>query len=479
MKTLRHAIILSLNCASFSLCTVAVAEEIRHGAQCRAEDGTTVSDITQLTSRGAELGNKGDANEKRDPQLARQQFGEALSCFILAFETAPDATTARNIAYTLTKLGKQIHAAVEGKRGTASTLFEAHRHFVDAYNWLQESKRLSRSEGESPDTAQLIEWLKKAPGVTVIEIETPLEDTQLRVDDGPFRKYRSIAVVSGQKHLLVVTAPGHDDFQEEIPAIPPTNPLLVRPALKPKQVALAVRCDPRDASLTVNNIPMSCLAVMNQPPVFLNGSHVRLVATRGNYLEEVREVDISLDMPKVVLKLKRDPITVSAMAVNGITIVQLAHTTSPPTVRLDKEKMGIAPGTWRDLEPRNSGHVEVERVGYLPWSADVPLRPGQLTRIDVTLVPTPPPARRYIKWAGYGLGAGLAVSGLAVGLIAAHEKNTFSDNPSREQHDRINTLTSDANGLVTVGLVVLAATAAYHVIDYVLTPDSKGEWHFE
>jgi hypothetical protein len=134
-------------------------------------------------------------------------------------------------------------------------------------------------------------------------------------------------------------------------------------------------------------------------------------------------------------------------------------------VALDGKASGVIPLSLRMRKPAaGKAQLAVSGPGFAPWQGLVPLEAGNVTRVDVTLVPPVPPPSPLWKWLGYAGGGVLFAVGATLGGLALTEHSSFTEDPSRAKYDRVNSLNVTADVLMGTGLVALAATGAYHLL---------------
>jgi hypothetical protein len=380
--------------------------------------------------------------ELGEARYAARRYNEALEHFLASYRLAPTVNLAFNIA--------QVYGLL--------------RRPAESFNWYEtyltspELDAETREQGERARDSLLGQ-------IAVVAIETSPSGAELFVDRTDIGSEgtspRRVATSPGQ-HRLVARLEGHHEASVAVEAVR-GEVIEARLDLTPILGRLEVGTTPADATVRVSGQP----EVLGNTPLSLDhavGSFTLEISLEG-YIGQTREVTIvENETARLEVALSRPAQDVAVLSVNVEP--------SGAEVLLDGEGVGQAPLVLDDLDS-GSRSLEVRAEGRTPWTGDLLLEPGSATRVQVSLADPDDRMWNGWRWIGYGGGGAILLAGAALGVMALVHRNAFyeSDNPTRDDFDRVGSEALAADILIGVGALSLALTMIFDLI-YGRTPES-------
>jgi hypothetical protein len=207
-------------------------------------------------------------------------------------------------------------------------------------------------------------------------------------------------------------------------------------ALEDDQGALAVRANVDDAVVLVNGLTVGPTPLAPRPTAI---GPVMIEVRKEGYLEASRKVVIVGGIVSDVdIRLRRDPryrrprmAPERAAGKGWLRVAPSEGAAEGPTVRVDGGDPPLDPRGRMVLDP-GVHEVSVEVAGYEPWRRRVQIADGQLTSIDLDLVPAAERRRqRVLAWSALGGAALAAGTGFA---FTVAEMRSFEQ--AQDIHDR-------------------------------------------
>jgi len=293
---------------------------------------------------------------------ARQDYREALRCFLLARETASGAGMAYNVA---------VSADLAGEPELA-------------YSSLVDYLAFSDPDAERRrDAIDRLLRLRRQLAVVRIETEPPGADVFVdRRDLGRFgRTPREIAVRPGAR-TLELDLPGFAPARVELAAVRGEDST-VRVVLEPLRGALVVNVWPAGTVLTLEALDGRRAALRAGEVADLPVGAYRLGAAAPSHASASRRLEISLgERVEVAIALDRLPVPTGGLLVAAGRL--------SATVHVDGRPRAVTPAR---LDALSVGQhvVELRAPGHLPWRRTVQIEAGETTYLNAT--PRPEPRR--------------------------------------------------------------------------------------